>query len=65
MLATADTLDSAIRSFTMLRNHSPYRFGGKWYVAQTAEKEYTAYRTKRAAIKHTIGQVWLLDFTGE
>lgn len=56
-------IDAAIRDFTMLRNYSPYRFGGKWFIAQTAESEFTAYRTKSAASKRTTSNVWLLDFS--
>lgn len=54
MVAQRATLEEALASFQMLRNHSPYRFGGVWFVAKTGESEWTAYRTKKAAFRNVL-----------
>lgn len=61
MQSSKATIDEAIADFQFLRSHSPYRFGGKWFIAQTADG-FVTYRTKRAAFNNTITQVWFLDF---
>lgn len=65
MRSTQPTIEGAILDFRFMRNHAPYRFGGKWFVAKTAEG-FETYRTRKAAAAHsTLPQLWLLDFTSQ
>ena len=51
MQCTADSIESALRQFKLLRDCSPYRFSGQWYIV-AGIKTYQAFRTKRAALHH-------------
>lgn len=61
MVSTAATIDGAIQEFVSMRSFQPFRLGGKWYIAQEPGR-FVAYRTKKAAAKNTIGQVWFINF---
>lgn len=50
----------AIKDFSMIWKHAPFRFGGKWFMAKV-ENGWTCFRTKKAAIKNNQGQE-LLSF---
>jgi hypothetical protein len=65
MHSEKQTLEKAVEEFSFMRSHQPYKLGGKWFIAKTADG-FTAYRTKKAAINNTTtDQVWLLDFSGK
>ena len=62
MHSTKQTIEEAIAGFTLLRNHSPYRFGGKWFIVKVADG-FTAYRTKKAATNNAVGPtLWEIQF---
>ena len=60
MRSSKSTIEAAILDFQLLRNHSPFRFSGKWYVA-AVDDGFVAYRTKSAAIgkSQTVWKVTL------
>jgi hypothetical protein len=62
MFSSKATIDEALADFQMLRNHQPFRFGGKWFVART-ESGFTAYRTKAAASRNAAdNNIWVIAF---
>lgn len=63
MISERDNLDAAIADFRSMRSFQPYKLGGKWFVSKTKEKEFTAYRTKKAALNNSIiSEIWILKF---
>lgn len=63
MLSEKDNFEDALKDFTHMKSFQPYKLGGKWFIAKTKEKEFTAYRTKKAASKNSILEnIWVLKF---
>lgn len=48
MRSEKQTLDEALAEFQMIRNCSPFRYSGLWYVVKTKDG-FIAYRTRKAA----------------
>lgn len=62
MFSSKPTFEEACKDFQLLRNCSPFRFSGKWYVVKQ-EDGFHAYRTKKAAAKHAAGaSFWFIEF---
>jgi len=62
MLSTADTIDGAIAEFSRMKGFAPFKFGGRWFVAQTP-KGFRAVRTKSTAIRAAggSGTIWMIE----
>jgi len=52
--APEPTQEKAIATIEKLRRHAPYRFGGKWFLLETATG-WQFYRTRKAALRNATG----------
>ena len=44
------TIDEAVKSLENLRRYMPYRFGGTYFIIETHNGVFEAYRTKCKAV---------------
>jgi len=62
MFSEADTIEDAVADFSRMKGYAPFKFGGRWFVAQTP-KGFRAVRTKATATRAAGvgGTVWVIE----